>query len=106
MANTWEDLKKYIGDDGYENDSLVEESFSLAQTLVLAHVGTAEVPADVLDLCYLIVGADLFNRRSAPNGVMNSQYATADGIGTEPYRIARDPLAGAYKILGKWVLPF
>lgn len=107
MAKTWEDLKTFVGsDDDYEYDSLFQECFEEAQVLVDKYVGTSVVPEIILDRSYLEVGADLFNRRSAPNGVMNQQYATVDGIGTTPYRISRDPMSAAYKILGRWVTPW
>ena len=106
MAKTWEDLKTFVGSDEYEYDSLFEECFEEAQALVSKYVGAAVVPEVILDRAYLEVGADLFNRRSAPNGIQNQQYATVDGVGFAPMRISRDPLAAAYKILGRWVLPW
>lgn len=106
MAKTWEDLKAFVGSDDYEYDALFEECFEEATVLVDKYVGTTVVPDVILDRCYIEVGADLFNRRSAPNGVMNQQYATEDGIGFAPYRIARDPMAAAYRMLGRWVYPW
>lgn len=106
MAKTWEDLKAFVGSDDFEYDDLFQQCFIEAQVLVSKYVGLIEVPEEILDRAFLEVGADLFNRRSAPNGIMNQQYATVDGIGQAPVRIARDPMAAAYKLLGRWVLPF
>lgn len=106
MANTMEDLKAFVGSEDYEYDALFTDCLAESIALVSKYVGVAVVPVVILDRAILEVGADLFNRRSAPNGIMNQQYATVDGIGAAPMRIARDPLVAAYKILGRWVLPF
>lgn len=106
MAKTVEDLKAYVGDDSFEYETLFEDCFNEAVVLVDKYVGLAEVPEVILDRAYIEVGADLFNRRSAPNGIQNQQYATVDGIGQAPMRISRDPMAAAYKLLQRWVLPF
>lgn len=106
MAITLTDVKAYVGADGDDYDALLTDCLAQAVVLVTKYVGSAVVPADVLDLAHLIVTADLFARREAPNGITNQQYATLDGIGQSPVRIARDPLAGAYKVLQRWVLPW
>lgn len=106
MAVELEDLKEYLGTDDTDYDSMLEECLVDAAVLVDKYVGAATVPVEMLDRCYLIVSADLFERRNAPNGIANQQYATVDGIGASPMRVARDPLAGAYKLLQRWVLPW
>lgn len=116
MSVTFEDLKTFLGAGDYESDALIEGCFDEAVALVDKYVGQVldvdgvtyvprPVPAPILDRAYLEVGADLFHRRSAPNGIASQQFATADGIGTS-VRIQRDPMAAAYKILGRWVLPW
>lgn len=85
-------------------DDLVEESLTVATALVDDFVGVGQVPAEVLDLSYTIVAADLFNRRNAPNGIVNSQFVGADGVTQTGMRIARDPLNGVYGLLRRWVL--
>lgn len=106
MAVVLDDVKVYVGADGTEYDSLLDECLTDAAVLIEKYVGEATVPTDIVDRSTLIVAADLFERRNAPNGIVNQQYGTTEGIGYSPMRVARDPLAGVYKILGRWVLPF
>lgn len=104
---TLTDVKEYLGvEDDFTYDTLLGSCLATAQTLVNQYVGVAEVPNDVLDLAYIIVAVDLFSRREAPNGVMNQQFITADGVPSTPVRIARNPLAGVTALLRPWVLPF
>lgn len=99
-------VKQYLGidPDNTKHDLFVAECVATALTLVDVHVGDVSVPADVLELAYTIVAADLFNRKNAPNGVINTQFVGPDGVTQTGMRIARDPLAGVYRLLGKWVL--
>jgi hypothetical protein len=96
----WEDLKAYIG-AGSEDDAFVEECFDTSIELVASYVKSSKIPANVLKRVYLEVGSELFQRRNAPLGV--SQYATADG---SPRSIARDPLAGVYPLLNRYMTRF
>lgn len=108
MAVALNDVKAYVGDDldDTTNDALLTGCLSDAAVLIDKYVGAAAVPETILDRCTLIVTADLFERRNAPNGIANQQFQTADGIGQAPARIARDPMQGVYKTLGRWVLPW
>lgn len=108
MAVTVETLRAYVGADIDDADVslLLQSALSAAAALVDKYVGVAVVPVEILDRCYLIVATDLFERRNAPNGIANQQYATVDGIGQAPMRVARDPMAGVYEILRRWVLPW
>lgn len=106
MAVILEDLKEYVGDENFEYDSLLEACLGDAVVLLNKYVGAATVPENIMDRCTLIVAYDLFERRNAPNGIANTQFATVDGIGQSPTRIARDPLAGVYHMLGRFVLPW
>lgn len=99
------DLAEYVGAADGEQEGLLTRSLEEAMLLVDKYVGDNVVPQPILDSAYLLVGADLFNRRQAPNGIMNQQYATIDGNGFAAVRIARDPLAVAYGILRRWVMP-
>lgn len=103
---TWIDLRTYLQAEEGEQDEFIQQCWDDSKDLVAKYVGENSIPANILDRAYLEVGADLFNRRSAPNGVVNQQFATADGIGTTGIRISRDPMAAAYKLLGRWVLPW
>ena len=116
MAKTWEDLKQYLG-AGYDNehDAFIEDCFDEAQALVDKYnvkwdalLGTyvaSNAPTIMVEKAYIMVGAALFSMQQAPNGIVNQQFATSDGMNVTSLRIARDPMAPAYKILGRWVLP-
>lgn len=116
MAVTVNDLKAFVGSDDTTYDALLQECLNEAMALVDKYnvkydAGTetwiaSDAPTVIVDRCYLAVAADLFERRNAPNGIASQQYATADGIGINPYRVGRDPMSHAYKILGRWVTPW
>jgi len=76
----------------------VEQSWDQAVALIAGFVGTADVPAEVLQRATLEVGAELFHRRATKNGV--AQFATPDAA---PVRIARDPMVAAYPLLAPFV---
>lgn len=88
------DLATYVG--AREDDPHIASSLAEAIHLVGRYVGAADVPVDVLHRAYKEVGAELFWRRTAPNGI--KQFATPDG-GTGIARVARDPMVGAYPLL-------
>lgn len=82
-------------------------SYTWADTRELAasdHAGPVSLV--VLDRATREVCSDLFARRNAPNGIINQQFAGADGPISGPARIHRDPLTPAYPLLGKWAVPF
>lgn len=74
------------------------ECFNEATSLVGKFVGTFVVPEPVLKRAVKEVGAELFHRRAAKNGI--AQFATTDGA---PVRVARDPMVAAYPILNRYV---
>ena len=107
MAITTDDVKAYVGASDSEHDALIADCLLEAQALVAKYVGVAAVPAPILDRAHLEVAADLFNRRNAPNGIVNQQFAMADGgVGGQAVRVTRDPMKAAYGLLGRWVLPW
>ena len=106
MAVELEALKVYIGETTDRNDGLLTDALNDAVILVDDYVDGAAVPESILDRCYIIVATDLWERRKAPNGLVQQQYATETGIGYSPMRVARDPLAGVYALLGRFVLPW
>jgi len=67
---------------------------------------TGPVPVTVLDRATREVCSDLFARRNAPNGIVNTQFAGPDGPVSAPARLHRDPLVPAYPLLSRWVVPF
>jgi hypothetical protein len=96
----WENLKAYVGASS-EDDVFVEECWDTALDLVASYIKSSKIPPSILKRSYLEVGSELFQRRNAPLGV--SQYAIADG---NPVRIARDPLAGVYPLLNRYMVRF
>lgn len=116
MATTTADLKHYVGAHDAEHDALLAACLAEAQALIDKyrtagydedHVPVLiEIPEPVLDQATVEVGADLYHRRNAPNGISNAQFQTFDGVGAAAVRIARDPMAAAYKTLGRWVTPW
>lgn len=82
-------------------DSFIDECLSEATALVSKHVGDSTVPTAVLDRAVLEVGADLYHRRKARNGVT----AFEGGDGGEPVRISRNPMLSAYPILRPFLRP-
>lgn len=94
MAMTWNNLKSYVN-SASTDDTFTEQCWNEATTLINAYIRDRDVPNVVYDRARLEVGQELFNRRSAPNGI--AQFATFDG--TQTQRVARDPLVGAYPLL-------
>lgn len=91
-------LAAYVGD--VPNDSFLRECAEQAATLIRDQVGTATVPDDVRDRAVLEVAAELYHRRSAPNGIKNF----ADGFdGTAAIRVARDALVAARPLLAPYL---
>ena len=98
MAMTWQDLKAYVNAPAADDD-LVEANWDEASELIDVFIGTSEVPAVILDRARIVVGAELYGQRAAPNGI--AQFATFDG--QSAIRVARDPMTGAYPLLGRYV---
>lgn len=94
MAVSVEQLRAYTGAANGDNGFL-GECIAQASALVVHHVGTAIVPVAVSDRAVLEVASELFHRRQAPNGVL--QFSTFEG--SNPVRVARDPMVAAYPIL-------
>jgi hypothetical protein len=94
MAMTWENLKSYVNSTS-DQDAFVEQCWDEAGTLINKYIRERDVPNDVYDRARIEVGQELFNRRSAPNGI--AQFATFEGTTTQ--RVARDPMIGAYPLL-------
>lgn len=92
-------LRDYLGvrDDADADDlAFITECEFRAGAMVEHHIGTRAVPLPILELATLEVGADLYNRKSARNGV--ATFQGPDDM-QAPMRIARDPMRAAYDIL-------
>lgn len=115
MAVTLPDLKLHIGETGTDYDTVLAGHLLEAEALVTrynvrkddagAWVPTT-APTEIVDRCVLEVAADLWNRRNAPHGIATTQFTGLEGGAAAPMRIARDPMATVYKILGRWVTPW
>jgi len=98
VAMTWEDLKAYVNAPGAD-DELVQANWAEAHALITVYIGDATVPTAIHDRARIVVGAELYGQRAAPNGI--AQFATFDG--QNAIRVARDPMTGAYPLLGRFV---
>lgn len=97
-------LKTYVsggaGSTPSQGDAFVEECIAEAAALVDHWCGTSTelVPVEVLYRAYIEVGAELFYRKQAPQGI--SQFAAADGTAI---RTRRDPLDGVRPMLAAFL---
>jgi hypothetical protein len=105
VAVTTSDLRSLVGAGSETTDAELTGHIETAEELVGAYVEDNVVPVGILDRCYLVVAAEMFNQDQAPNGVLNQQYDTEDGTIATPIRIGADPLRPAYPLLARWVLP-
>lgn len=96
---TFEDLMQYVGGD---DSTFIAQCWAEADLMVSVYVAGAfkEIPQEILDRATLEVGAELYNRKNAPNGIQ--QFASFDG--QSAVRIARDPMQAAYAILKPYVV--
>lgn len=104
-------LKDYVTSGAYStggiDDAFIASCVAEASALVLNRIGSAgvedadaeppvegAVPNAIYESAVISVGAELYNRRSAPSGI--SQFTSADG---SPIRLARDPMTAAETVL-------
>lgn len=94
-------LGEFVQDKG-ENPVFVAESEAEAQELIDRRIRGYEnrVPPVIIRRAVLEVGADLYNRRQARNGIVG--FETVD---LQPLRIARDPLKAAYDLVDPYLGP-
>lgn len=91
-------LAPFVGAN--QADSYITSCATEAVELVTHHVGKCDVPGSVLERAALEVGADLYHRRTARNGIAGFEDTE---VGTSPIRINRDPLTPARPILAPWL---
>jgi hypothetical protein len=94
--------KAYVAanDDSTDDDVFIQSCIDEATDMVVAFIGTATVPDSGKDRAILETVSELFHRRQAPSGVQ--QFAAFDG--GPIVRVARDPMVGAYPILGRYMV--
>jgi hypothetical protein len=94
--------KAYVAKDdtGTTNDSYIQDCIDEATDMVTTFIGSATVPDLAKDRAVLETVMSLYHRRQAPNGL--AQFAGIDG--TTVIRVPRDPMAGAYPILARYMV--
>lgn len=98
MADLTTRLAAYVGD--VPVDDYLRSCVSEATSLVGSQVGNATIPQDVHDRAVMEVAAELYHRRSAPNGIKSF----ADGLdGASAIRVARDALVAARPLLAPYL---
>lgn len=95
-----EDLNQYVGGT-YEHSVQAERNWELASAMVDKYIGPSSVPPAVRDEAILQVAAELMDRSNGPVAPNVGQFAVSI-----PLRVSRDPMAPAYGILKRWVVPF
>lgn len=98
MTLTAASLAVYVQGDAANDNPFLTTCAAEATAMVTQRIGTAEVPASILDRAGLEVAADLYYRRRTRNGV-----AEFDGMDMAPVRISRDPMAAAAAILAPYL---
>lgn len=91
------DLAEYVA--APDAGGFVGECWNQAAALVATFIGECDVPEIVKDRAVLEVGAELYNRKEAPNGIM--QFG--DLTGGQGVRVARNPMVAAYPLLTPYV---
>lgn len=98
MAVAWTDLREYVGAPDSEQPYL-ETCLETATSLVTAYIGTAEVPANVLDSALLEVGAKLYARKGSTGGYTAGETTAAPSV-----LVARDPMVTVYPTLNPFLV--
>lgn len=102
MTVTAGDLSALVGSRA--DDPALGPCLAFGQAVVdkfTSSVAAGVIPEAVLDEAVLTAAADQFQRRNAPNGVLNQVYDAGNGL--VPVRIGRDPFASIKPILRPWV---
>lgn len=94
---TAEQVAEYLG---VAAGTDVSALLSAAEALISREIGTATVPAEVIDNATLSLTGELHLRASNPGGVVS--YAGGDTV----VRVTRDPLVSIRPLLAPWVVPF
>lgn len=97
-------LAKYV--HAAPAEEYVKESAAEAFSMVANHTKPenvrGEIPEHILQRAQLEVGAELYHRRTARNGIVAMEGGPEN---LTPMRIARDPMKAAYDILRPYMTP-
>lgn len=96
MATT---LKDFVGGDARDT-KFITECATDAAAMVETRCKGSDVPASVKARAVLEVGADLYNRKKARNGITG-----LDSADVSPMRIRSDPMKAAQAILAPYLEP-
>lgn len=109
MAVTATMLREEVKANTATTDAQLNGDINVADTLLRKHIedGGAEyasLPITIVEKAWLLVAAEVFHQRRAPNGVLNQTYASPDGgSNAVPVRIGADPLHPAIPLLKHWL---
>lgn len=97
-------LARYV--HAQPTDQYVLDSAEEARVMVSNHLKPAnvrgEVPETIVKRAVLEVGAELYHRQTARNGVVGLDGGPDNMM---PMRIARDPMKAAYDLLRPYLMP-
>lgn len=104
VADLRAEVNTSVDDDAVLQRVLTVSEAMLAQYVAdNANMDPHGIPPAVYDEALLAVAVDMFNRRSAPNGILTQQFdAAGDGIAVNPVRIGNDPMRAARGLLSMW----
>jgi hypothetical protein len=102
-----EDLQTEVGTVA-DDTTVLERCVEVAEALLSKYVADNQdndphgIPEAVYDQAWLAVAVNEFNRRKAPNGILNQSVDTVDGSTTVPMRVSSDSLRPARALLSMW----
>lgn len=97
VANDWDGLSTFVGALA-DDEPFVEDCWNHAKLLVDKRIGDDTVPDEIVQQSYRDVGADLYWRRAARNGIVG-----INSMDSTPMRINRDPLASVEYLLAPFL---
>lgn len=106
MAVSTADLKLLVN-SGPSDDEVLDQCLAFGESVVETYTRRvtpavkATIPPPILDEAILVASADQFQRRKAPNGVLNQVFDSGDGF--LPVRISRDPYESIRHLLAPWI---
>lgn len=102
MAVTVDDLRELVN-SGPSDDAVLDRCLAFGRSVVdsVTALATQEIPEGVLDEAILTAASDHFQRRKAPNGVLNQVFDAGDGV--VPIRIGGNPADSVRTLLAAWL---
>jgi len=95
-----QEVAAYVG--GVPVTDYLKGCVAVASQAVACHIGACQVPKETRRRAVMEVAAELYHRKSAPNGIKNY----ADGLdGVAAVRVARDAMVAARPLLAPYLTP-